>query len=76
MYLGKERAHRVLSDAEREQFVRDGVVKLENTFRQRSRPRRARFSGARLAAILKIERPGLVRPFDSENLHRNRFAKR
>jgi hypothetical protein len=32
MYSSKEGAHRVLSDAEREQFVRDGFVKLENTF--------------------------------------------
>src|ERR1700730_19109588 len=32
MQSGKERAHRVLSDAEKEQFVRDGFVKLENAF--------------------------------------------
>lgn len=32
MYSSKEGTHRVLSDAEREQFVRDGFVKLENTF--------------------------------------------
>ena len=32
MHLVKERAHRVLSDAEKEQFVRDGFVKFENAF--------------------------------------------
>jgi hypothetical protein len=32
MYSGNERANRVLSDPEREQFVRDGFVKLENAF--------------------------------------------
>lgn len=32
MHSGKEMAHRVLSDAEKERFVRDGFVKLENAF--------------------------------------------
>jgi hypothetical protein len=32
MHSGKERAHRVLSNAGKEQFVRDGFVKLENAF--------------------------------------------
>ena len=32
MHLGKERAHRVLTDAEKGQFVRDGFVKFENAF--------------------------------------------
>jgi hypothetical protein len=32
MYSGNERTKRVLSDPEREQFVRDGFVKLENVF--------------------------------------------
>jgi hypothetical protein len=32
MHLVKEMAHRFLSDAQREQFVHDGFVKLENAF--------------------------------------------
>lgn len=32
MHSNKEWAHRVLSDAQREQFVHDGFVKLENAF--------------------------------------------
>jgi phytanoyl-CoA dioxygenase PhyH len=32
MHVAKEREHRVLSDAQREQFVHDGFVKLENAF--------------------------------------------
>jgi hypothetical protein len=32
MHSGQERAHRVLTDAEKEQFVRVGFVKLENAF--------------------------------------------
>jgi hypothetical protein len=32
MHSAKEMAHRVLSDADRDQFVRDGFVKLENAF--------------------------------------------
>ncbi|MGH2548261.1 MAG: phytanoyl-CoA dioxygenase family protein, partial [Thermomicrobiales bacterium] len=32
MHAGKEMARRVLSDAQREQFVREGFVKLENAF--------------------------------------------
>src|ERR1700758_3964820 len=32
MHSGKEMAPRVLSDAEKEQFVRDGFVKFENAF--------------------------------------------
>jgi hypothetical protein len=32
MHLAREMVHRVLSDAQREQFVHDGFVKLENAF--------------------------------------------
>jgi hypothetical protein len=32
MHLAKEMVHRVLSDVQKEQFVRDGFVKLENAF--------------------------------------------
>src|SRR5258708_36282057 len=32
MHLDKEMVHRVLSDPQREQFVHDGFVKLENAF--------------------------------------------
>jgi hypothetical protein len=32
MHLAKEMVRRVLSDAQRQQFVRDGFAKLENAF--------------------------------------------
>ncbi len=74
MNFAKE-MHRVLSDAQREQFVHDGFVKLENAFPSETAAEARAILWSATGCDPTIARPGLVRSSGSETLHRNRFAR-
>ena len=74
MHSGEE-THRVLSDAERKQFVHHGFVKLENAFPSETAAEARAILGVPPVAIPTTERRGLVQLSGSETLRKSRFAR-